>query len=168
MQRMKTVSRRHATSAAAVMVTLALTLAAGLGYAASSGQNGAAKSFAQQLVEGTMAKHSAATEIGIATRTARGCRGIASTDAGDVGEKCEAEDVRAMSTGRATADKEKDGYDVSLPLHDAAGAIVGSVGIEFKLSAATTRASALAQARKIEREMAAQITSKAQLTSRGQ
>lgn len=143
-----------------------LCIAALPSAAATSAQAGKAKSFAQRLVDSTMAQHPDATEVGIAARTARGCRGIASTDPGDVGERCEAEDVRAMTSGRATVAKEKDGYDVSLPLHDAAGAVVGAVGIEFKLSAAKTRADALKEARAIEQEMAAKISSKAQLTSR--
>ena len=122
------------------------------------------KSMAQKLVEDTHAQHPEATEIGIVTISARGCRTIASTDSKDIGEKCEADDSAPMKTGKPYAEKEKDGYDISLPLHDATGKAIGAVGIEFKLEAGQTAASMTERAKQIAGEMEKQIPSKAALS----
>lgn len=122
-------------------------------------------SFAQKLVTSAQGRYADATEIGIEFPTANGCTTIASTDKGDVGETCESDDIKPLKTGRPSVAKESDGYDVAVLLHDATGHRVGVLGVEMKL-AGHTRASALAEARKIEREMAAQISSRASLAAR--
>ena len=122
------------------------------------------KSMAQKLVEDTHAQHPEATEIGIVTVSAKGCRTIASTDKGDIGEKCEAEDSAPMKTGKPYVEKEKDGYDISLALHDASGKTIGAVGIEFKLQAGQTAANMTEKAKQIAGEMEKQIPSKAALS----
>lgn len=119
--------------------------------------------FAQKLVESTQAKHPEADEVGISTMTKRGCVGIASTDKSDIGEKCEKGDVEPMHTGKPFVEKEKDGFDVSLPLHDSTGKLIGTVGIELKPVAGQTEASATQLAQKIATEMEAQIHAKAEL-----
>lgn len=123
-----------------------------------------AKSMAQKLVEDTHAQHPEATEIGIVTVSARGCRSIVSTDKGDIGEKCEAEDSAPMKTGKPNVEKEKDGYDISLPLHDASGKAIGALGIEFKLEASQTATNMSEKAKQIAGEMKKQISSKAALS----
>jgi hypothetical protein len=122
-----------------------------------------AKTFAQKLVEATQAKHPESDEIGISANTSRGCIGIASTDKSDIGGKCEKEDSEPMRTGKPVVEKEKDGFDVSLPLHDSTGEIIGAVGVAFKPAPGQTEASVTEQARKIAAEMEAQIPSKAKL-----
>jgi hypothetical protein len=120
------------------------------------------KSFAQKLVEATHAKHPESDEIGISANTSRGCIGIASTDKSDVGGKCEKEDSEPMRTGKPVVEKEKDGFDVSLPLHDSAGNIIGAVGVGFKSAAGQTEALVT----EIATEMEVQIPSKAKLFER--
>ena len=68
-------------------------------------------------------------------------------------------------TGRG---KEKDGFDVSLPLHDSSGKIIGAVGIGFKSAPGQTEASVTEQARKIAAEMEVRIPSKAKLFERSE
>jgi cell division septation protein DedD len=126
------------------------------------------KSFAQKLVEATQAKHPEFDEIGISANTSRGCVGIASTDKSDIGGKCEKEDSEPMRTGKPVVEKEKDGFDVSLPLHDSTGKIIGAVGIGFKPAAGQTEASVTEQARKIAAELEVQIPSKAKLFERAE
>jgi hypothetical protein len=121
------------------------------------------KTFAQNLVEATLAKHPESDEIGISANTSRGCIGIASTDKSDVGGKCEKEDSEPMRTGKPVVEKEKDGFDVSLPLHDSTGKIIGALGIGFKPAPGQTEASVTKLAMKIASEMEAQIPSKAAL-----
>lgn len=124
------------------------------------------KILAQQLVETTHAKHPETDEIGISAVTSRGCIGIASTDRSDIGEKCEKDDSEPMRTGKPFVEKERDGFDVSLLLHDSSGKIIGSVGIGFKTAPGQTRDSVTEKARKIASEMEAQIPSKASLFRR--
>lgn len=123
-----------------------------------------AKSMAQKLVEDTHAQHPEATEIGIVTVSSRGCRTMASTDSKDIGEKCEADDSAPLKTGKPYVEKEKDGYDISLPLHDASGKAIGAAGIEFKLEAGQTAANMTEKAMQIVGEMEKQILSKAALS----
>jgi len=126
------------------------------------------KTFAQKLVEATQAKHPESDEIGISANTSRGCIGIASTDKSDIGGKCEKEDSEPMRTGKPVVEKEKDGFDVSLPLHDSTGQIIGAVGVGFKSAPGQTEATVTQQAQKIAAEMEMQIPSKAKLFERSE
>jgi hypothetical protein len=128
----------------------------------------AGKSFAQKLVETTRAKHPESDEIGISANTSHGCIGIASTDKSDIGGKCEKEDSEPMRTGKPVVEKEKDGFDVSLPLHDSMGNIIGALGVGFKSAPGQTEASVTEQAQKIAAEMEVQIPSKAKLFERSE
>ena len=133
-----------------------------------SGQKAGAKgkSFAQKLVETTLAQHPEADEVGISTYTRGGCYGIASTDKSDIGEKCEKDDIAPMQTGKPYVEREKDGFDVSVPLHDSAGKIIGSLGVGFKRAAGQTEASVTEQAQKIAAELESRISLKAKLFER--
>jgi hypothetical protein len=124
------------------------------------------KIFAQKLVEEALAKHPGVDEVGISVRSPHGCRTIASTDKGDLGEACETDDLEPIRTGKPYVEKERDGYDVSVPLRDTVGRIVGSLGVGFKVSAGETKGTAIEQAAKISKEMAGEIPSKLQLFAR--
>lgn len=68
-----------------------------------------------------------------------------------------------MQTGKPFVEKEKDGFDVSLPLQDMSGKVVGSVGIEIAPKAGQTQEDALQQAQAIASEIEKGIPSKASL-----
>lgn len=133
-------------------------------------QNGnrTTKNFAQKLVEDAHARHPDTTEIGISMRSARGCTTVASTDQTDIGEKCEKDDLAPMTTGKPYVEKERDGFDVSVPLRDAAGRLVGALGVEFRPEPHQSRAEVTGRAQKIASEMAAQISSKMRLLESAQ
>lgn len=135
-------------------------------FARSQKSSRTTKIFAQELVEATHAKHPEADEIGISAVTSGGCVGIASTDKSDIGEKCEKDDSEPMRTGKPFVEKERDGFDVSLPLHDSSGKVIGSVGIGFKTARGQTRDSVTEEARKIASEIEVQIPSKGSLFKR--
>lgn len=122
------------------------------------------RTFAQNLVNQTKAMHPEADEIGISIRSARGCRTIASTDPSDIGEACEKDDMAPMRTGKPYVEKERDGYDVSVPLRDAHGRLIGSLGVGFKPQAGQTQAQVTSAAEKISKEMSSKISSKAELS----
>jgi hypothetical protein len=71
-----------------------------------------------------------------------------------------------MRTQRPYAVRERDGYDVSLPLHDAAGKMIGSISIEFRLRPGQTRAAVIAQAASITKELETQIPTRTSLYGR--
>ena len=134
-------------------------------HAGARPQTAKTKSIAQELVEDMLSKHPEADEVGISALSSHGCRTIASTDSGDIGEACEKDDWEPMRTGKPYVEKEKDGFDISVPLHDNAGKIIGTVGVGFKPRAAQREAALVDQARKIATEMEAQVSSKASFSS---
>lgn len=119
---------------------------------------------AQKIVDDAHAKHSEAFEIEIATVGAHGCSTIASTNRNDIGEKCEKDDSEPMHTGKPFVEKEKSRFDVSLPLHDMSGKLIGSVGIEIAPKAGQTEEVAIQKAQTIAGEIEKGIPSKSSLT----
>jgi hypothetical protein len=105
----------HLSKVLAIAALAAFGICSAPPSAVGSQKNGKTKSFAQMLVEQTQAKHPEADEIGISVSSSHGCRTIASTDAGDIGEACEKEDSEPMRTGKPYVEKEKDGFDLSVP-----------------------------------------------------
>ena len=91
------------------------------------------KTFAQALVEGTVAKHAELAGLELATTPPDGhdCVTIAATDVKEMGDKCDKGELAVMKTGKATVEKESDGYDVTLPLH-VSGKTIGIIGMDFK------------------------------------
>lgn len=122
---------------------------------------------AQSLVNEAHSNHAEATEIGIVVVGAKGCSNIASTDSGDIGEKCERGDSDPIHTGKPYVEKEKDDFDVSLPLHDLSGKLVGAIGIELKAEPGKTQSDIVEQAKKIAGEIERKIPSKAALMKAG-
>lgn len=123
----------------------------------------AGRTFAQKLVEAAQARHPEADEIGILANTDKGCFSIASTDKSDIGERCEADDIRPMKTGKPSVGKEGDGFDVSVLLHDATGKTIGVLAVGFKGAPGRTEASVRKIAERMAAEMAARIPSKKKL-----
>jgi hypothetical protein len=156
------------SSSSLAAAVLALIFFGALMAAGSQSSTHKREIFAQKLVESTHAKYPETDEIGIATISKRGCYGIASTDPSDVGERCEAEDLKPIRTRQPYVEHEGGGFDVSLPLYDSGGKLVGSVGIGFKRSAGQSRAEVTRKAKQIAGNMAKQIQSKAALFSQGQ
>ncbi len=143
-----------------------LTMMSLMAMPAAVQRAGKGKLFAQNVVEQAHRAHPEAAEIGISARSARGCRTIASTDPSDIGESCEKDDAAPMQTGKPFVGREGKSYDISLPLHDAKGRLVGSVGIELAPKPGQTESAQVAQAKAIAGEMERRILSKAALFQR--
>jgi hypothetical protein len=120
------------------------------------------KTFAQTLVEETVAKHAELAGLELATTPpdSHDCVTIAATDTKEMGDKCDKGELRVMKTGKPTVERESDGYDVTLPLH-VGGKTVGIVAMDFKPdqqeSGLVDRAKAIAQ------EVEGQIPTKSKL-----
>jgi hypothetical protein len=123
----------------------------------------AKKTQAQNLVDLTAQKHSEITslEISAAPEGQEQCSTIAATQAKDLGEKCDEDEAAALKTMEPVVEKEPDGFDVTAPLHDANGKLVGALGIDFKPQAGQTKADIVKRTTKLLKEMEPQIPSKA-------
>ena len=121
------------------------------------------KTQAQNLVDLTARKHSEITGLELsASRADQGdCATIAATEAKDLGETCDRDEASALKTLKPFVELEPDGFDVTAPLHDSRGNLVGTLGIDFKPQAGQTKANILKRTDGILRELEQQITSKA-------
>jgi hypothetical protein len=78
-----------------------------------------------------------------------------------MGQPCDEDEHAALKTMKPFVEHEADGYDVTAPLHDANGQLVGVLGIDFKPEAGQTDAEILKLTAGLLREMEPQIPSKA-------
>jgi iron complex outermembrane receptor protein len=145
-------------------VGLALVLQTGR-LNAREGPEGRAKIFAQKLVETAVAKHPELSGVEMSATPPGGhnCLTIASTETKDLGEKCDEDEFTAMRTGKPFAEKEEDGFDITVPLHDATGKLIGAVGMDFKPEPGQQETGVIEQATRITRELEKKIPSKAAL-----
>ena len=144
---------------AAVFVFTGTTSRAQAQAAASTTKS---KIFAQKLVEETLAKHPELESLGLATDSnGRACVTLADSDRTEIGQKCDRGELAVLRTGKPKVEKEKDAYDVTVPLH-VGGKIIGIIGMDFKLDQPETgvldRASAIAS------EIEKQIPEKSKLS----
>ena len=123
------------------------------------------KTQAKSLVDLTAQKHAEITglEISAAPEGQEVCVTIAATNPKDLGEKCADDEATALKTMEPVVEHEPDGFDVTAPLHDAGGKLIGALGIDFKPQAGQTKADIVKRTAKLLREMEPQIPSKASL-----
>ena len=125
----------------------------------------AAEIRAQQVVAEIKAAHPEITGLELAASRSEqeGCKTIAATDVKEIGEKCDKDELTAMKTNQPFVEKEKDEFDATLPIHDAAGKIIGTVGMDFKAGPGQTKETVTRQAKQIAAELEKRITAKEQL-----
>ena len=147
------------------LAAVLLTLSAGVAAAqARPGARGLTR--AQQLVNRTVAAHPELAGLELALVTDGACRTVAATAPEDIGERCDADELGPMRTGRPDIEAPSASdpvYDITQALHDRAGRLIGAVGMDLRSEAGHDRAAILARARAILREMEAAIASKAAL-----
>ena len=114
----------------------------------------------------TVARHAELRGLEIALVTDKGCTTVAATAPEDVGERCDADELAPIRTGRPEVEAPTPAdsvYDITQALHDRAGHVIGAVGMDLAPAAGATAASMLERARAILRELEAQIATKADL-----
>jgi hypothetical protein len=127
------------------------------------------KIYAQKLLEGTLAAHPEVTGLELASTPPKQtqCLTIAATEAKEIGEKCDKDEFTAMKTNKPFIEKEKEHgeevYDVTMPLHDATGKVIGTVGMDFKSAPGQQEAQIRENAERIAKELEAAIPSKQKL-----
>jgi hypothetical protein len=117
---------------------------------------------AQDLVDRTARKHPEITGLELSATHAgpRDCVTIAATDATDLGGKCDRDEATALITLKPFVERELDGFDVTAPLHDANGKLIGTLGIDFKSQVGQTKADILKRTAQLLKEVEQQIPSK--------
>jgi hypothetical protein len=114
----------------------------------------ASKIMAQQVVDETKASHPEITGLEIAAiKPGEGCKTIAATEANEVGQSCDKDELTARKTNRPFVEKEKDEYDVTLPIHDSAGKVIATAGMDFKLEAGRNKTTVVRNAQRIAAEL---------------
>lgn len=162
----QTTNRQEATWVLAFLLggtlVFVLTPLASAGTGNTAPSTGKDKIFAQVLVDTTLAKHPELEGLGLSTTPPNGheCVGIADTDPKELGDKCDKGELAVMKTGKATVEKENDGYDVTLPLH-VGGKTIGVIAMDFKLD--QNEAGLLDRAQAIAKEIESQIPAKSKL-----
>ena len=123
------------------------------------------KTQAQNLIDLITQEHSEITALELSTTPAgqEGCVTIAATEAKDLGEKCDKDEATAMKTGKPFVEHEPDGFDVTAPLHDASGKLIGAIGIDFKPQPGQTKTDVLKLTAGLLQEVEQQFPSKALL-----
>jgi hypothetical protein len=129
------------------------------------GSANAAEIIAQKVVAEIKAAHHEITGLELAASRSEqeGCKTIAATEVKEIGEKCDKDEFTAMKTNQPFVEKEKDEFDATLPIHDSAGKVIGTVGMDFKTGAGQTKETVTRQAKLIVAELEKRITSKEQL-----
>ena len=119
---------------------------------------------AQKVVSELKAAHPEITSLELAATRSRqeGCKTIAATEANEIGQKCDKDELTAIKTDSPFVEQENDEFDVTLPIHDSAGKIMATAGMDFK-AAGQTRETVTHQAKLIAAELEKRLTSKNQL-----
>lgn len=123
------------------------------------------KIYAQRLVDELGGRHPELVRIGIHVTPPNTSENviIACNESERIGRKSDSEDLKAMKSGQPVILKEGENFDVTLPLHDAAGNTIGAIGLTFKPRAGEQDADAARRARGLAREIEKRIASIGQL-----
>ena len=131
----------------------------------SASASPAGKIYAQRLVDELAARHPELVRIGLhVTPPNRSDNVIIACSVPErIGRKSDPEDLEALKAGQPVVLKEGENFDVTLPLHDAAGKTIGAIGLTLKPRPGEQNADAARRARAMAREVEKQIASTGQL-----
>jgi len=122
------------------------------------------KIFAQKLVEETQAAHPEITGLELAaTPPGKGCQTIAATEAKAIGETCDKDELKARKWNRPRVEQENDGFDVTVPVHDSAGRIIATAGMDFKMQPGRTKKTVIPEALKVRDDLEERLSLEAEL-----
>ena len=115
---------------------------------------------AQNVVDDIAARHPELRMLEIAaTRPDTGeCRTIAATTVKAVGRKCDGDELALMKSDKVAVDKEKEGFDATVPLHDGSRAVIAIANMTFRAVQGQSRATIIRQAQHIAAELEKRLT----------
>jgi hypothetical protein len=128
----------------------------------------AEKTYAQQLVDKLAADHPDLLRVALhVTPPKKSDNLIIPCNLPErIGRKSDPEDLQAMRMGQPILLKEGENFDVTLPLHDAAGRTIGAIGLTFKPRPGEQDPAATRRARAMAGQIEKQIASAEQLFQR--
>src|SRR5438270_13063614 len=112
---------------------------------------------AQKMLDEVKAAHPEITSLELAARTSAGCQTIAATEAKEIGQKCDKDELTAWKMNRPFVEQEKDEFDATMPVHDSSGKVVATAGMDFKAEAGRTKETVTRDAHKIIAELERRI-----------
>ncbi len=127
--------------------------------AASPANN--SKLLAQKLVDELAANHPELARVGLHVTPPNRSENVivASNVAAKIGQKSDPEDLSAMHSNKPVVLKEGADFDVTLPLHDRNGKLIGAIGLTFAPLRGEQESGAARRARTIAQELERQIPS---------
>ncbi|MHB1871737.1 MAG: hypothetical protein ACYCT1_12930 [Steroidobacteraceae bacterium] len=123
-------------------------------------------SYAQKLVDETLARHPNVLIMAIHAATPKNATPeILGSNIGRIGKKDDSDDARVVNEGKTNLENNTDlhRFEVELPLEDAAGKRIGALGVVFPLTRSTDEKALHAEAIRIRDALARQIPSAARL-----
>jgi len=127
---------------------------------------------AQKVTEELAAKHPeiASLEVSATPPQQTTCVTIAATEAKEIGGKCDDDEFAAIKTNKPFVEKANEGgkevYDVTLPLHDTSGNVMGTIGMDINPAPGQQQSQIVEQALQVVREFEKRIPSRAKLFAR--
>jgi hypothetical protein len=123
---------------------------------------------AQRVLEELVSKHSELQGMEVAaTPPGKICVTIAATESKEVGARCDNDEFTAIKTNRPFVEKENEGgkeaFDITAPLHDSSGKVIGTIGMDLKPAPGQDRSKLVQRAEEIVREFEERVPSKAKL-----
>jgi RNase H-fold protein (predicted Holliday junction resolvase) len=120
-----------------------------------------AKTYAQKLVEDTLAKHPDVATLALHVTPPNSADNvIIASNFGRVGKKADADDLKVIQTGKPTMELNRSGdrLSVELPLHDVGGNTIGAIAVAFPYQAGDDKTKLQRQAERIRDEVSKRIT----------
>ncbi|MEJ2081016.1 MAG: hypothetical protein P8Y94_02300 [Acidobacteriota bacterium] len=120
----------------------------------------------QKLVIEFVATHSGLAALEVLVTSENGCKMVAGSDPGEVGEKCGADELGTIRTGQPVVETPNGRdplYEITQALHDSSGNLIGAAGMDLKPDIGS-REAVLARAKTLLAELEAKIPSKAWLS----
>jgi RNase H-fold protein (predicted Holliday junction resolvase) len=131
-----------------------------------------AKSYAQELVDKTVAKHPELLVLDLHVTPPKSSENVivASKEAGRIGKPADPDDLNVIKTGTSLAEVNKTGdrFEVQLPLQDANRRTVGSVEMAFPYKTGDDKSALKKKAEKIRDELRRRISHVANLVEPAQ
>jgi hypothetical protein len=123
------------------------------------------KIMAQKLVDDLVAAHPDLVRVGLHLTPPNHTENmiVACNVVERIGRKSDPEDLKAMQSGKPVVLKEGGNFDITLPLHNASGKVIGTIGLTFKPQGNVQDSAAVGHARTLAAEVEKQIKSEAKL-----
>jgi len=127
---------------------------------------GPAKTYAQQLVDESLARHRDVVILAMHVKSPTDPDyPIIASNIGRIGKKADEDDMRVIQTGKPNLEVNAAGnhFEVELVLQDASGKTIGALGVVFNYKAGDNKAALQKKAEQVRDELRAKIATETKL-----